>query len=478
MLNKSGLILHRLILAAAILAAILVLVEMTGFLLIDLNGQNSVAPAATSLDEDDQAASNATGTVSLGSTGNSDSATRTANTESMERQLTQNHPPAANALVTPFTIDIPDAAIIDLQARLQQTRLPDQITNTSWEYGTDIRYLEELLAYWQNEFDWRKQEAALNRFSQFKTRIEGLDLHFIHERSSHENAIPLLLVHGWPGSISEFTHILPQLTEPADQADAFHVIAPSLPGFGFSDRPTTSGYSPEHIATMLAALMQVLGYERYAIAGGDWGAIINRHLANHYPERLIGMHSNMILAGAPADEEQRNNISNEERELRETRMAYMENERAYQQIQGSKPQSLGYGLNDSPAGLAAWIVEKFHGWTDMPQGADGDLDDYFSKDDLLTNVSIYWFTETITSSARIYYENRNTPPEKAIEYINVPTGAAIFPAEIFITPRAWAEAAYDLRHWTVMPRGGHFAALEQPELYVNDVREFFRLLRE
>jgi len=392
-------------------------------------------------------------------------------------QLAQNNPTVDSTDISPFTIDVSDAELIDLKERLARTRLPDQISDTSWEYGTDINYLGELLDYWQNDFDWRAQEATLNQFDHYKTSIEGLGLHFIHERSDSESAIPLLLVHGWPGSVSEFTHIIPRLTSPADSEDSFHVIAPSLPGFGFSDRPSTPGYSPEKIATLLAGLMERLGYERYAIAGGDWGAIINRHLANHFPDRLIGMHSNMILAGAPADESLRNQITEDERSLRETRMAYMENERAYQQIQGSKPQSLGYGLNDSPAGLAAWIVEKFHGWTDMPQGSEGDLDDYFSKDDLLTNISIYWFTQTITSSARIYYENRNTPQQKPIAYINVPTGAAIFPAEIFITPRAWAEAAYDLRHWTVMPKGGHFAALEQADLYVEDLQTFFRLLR-
>lgn len=389
--------------------------------------------------------------------------------------LAQN---SSQSVITPFTIEVPDAALTDLQQRLQRTRLPDQLDGVTWEYGTDRDYLQELLDYWQNDFDWRAQEARLNQFDHFKTDVDDLSMHFIHERSNHEEAIPLLLVHGWPGSISEFTSIIPQLTDPENPANAFHVIAPSLPGFGFSEAPSQPGYSPEKIATVLAALMEKLGYDRYAIAGGDWGAIINRHLANHFPERLIGMHSNMILAGAPDDEEQRDRVTEEEQNSRDARRAYMQDEVAYQQIQGTKPQSLGYGLNDSPAGLAAWIVEKFHGWTDMPQGADGDLDNHFDKDELLTNISIYWFTETITSSARIYFENRNTPNMKPVGYINVPTGAAIFPAEIFITPRAWAEAAYDLRHWTVMPRGGHFAALEQPELYVNDVREFFSLLRD
>ncbi|MDE0509190.1 MAG: epoxide hydrolase [Gammaproteobacteria bacterium] len=384
-------------------------------------------------------------------------------------------------LIVPFQVGVPQAELDDLRNRLANTRLPDQIPGTSWEYGTERGYLEELLTYWMNEFDWRAQEARINAFDQFTTEIDDVNMHFIHQRSANPDAIPLMIVHGWPGSISEFLDIIPPLVDPAAHGgeieDAFHVIAPSLPGFGFSGIPEARGYNPERIALMLAALMERLGYESYAIAGGDWGAIINRHLANHYPERLIGLHSNMILAAPPEDEEQRNRATPEELALTGARAAYMQNETGYQAIQGTKPQTLGYGLADSPAGVAAWIVEKFHGWTDMPQGPEGDLDDHFSKDDLLTNISIYWFTGTITSSTRIYYENRNTPAEKPIEYIDVPTGAAIFPAEIYMAPRAWAEAAYDLRHWTVMPRGGHFAALEQPELYLNDLREFFRLLR-
>ncbi|MBT70916.1 MAG: hypothetical protein CMQ15_02570 [Gammaproteobacteria bacterium] len=385
------------------------------------------------------------------------------------------------APITPFEIAVPDAAIADLQRRLRNTRLPDQIDNSSWEYGTDIAYLTELIEYWQDDFDWREQETQLNQFDQFKTEIDGLAMHFIHQRSENPDAIPLMIVHGWPGSISEFTKIIEPLTDPlahgGDSADAFHVIAPSLPGFGFSGIPNQPGYSPEKIAHVLAALMEKIGYPRYAIAGGDWGAIINRHLANYYPQRLIGLHSNMMLAGAPSDPQQRDAVTDAEEAARTARGAYMQNERAYQQIQGSKPQTLGYGLNDSPAGLAAWITEKFHGWTDMPQGADGYLDNHFSKDEILTNIAIYWFTGTITASTRIYYENSKTAVENPIGYIDVPTGAAIFPAEIFITPRAWAEAAYDLRHWSVMDEGGHFAALEKPQLYLNDLRDFFRLLR-
>ena len=383
--------------------------------------------------------------------------------------------------ITPFEIVVPDAAISDLKNRLQNTRLPDQISETTWEYGTDKAYLTELIDYWENEFDWREQERTLNQFDHFKTEIDGIEMHFIHQRSEHPDAIPLMIVHGWPGSISEFSKIIDPLVDPVTHggsaSDAFHVITPSLPGFGFSSAPTRPGYSPEKIAHILAALMEKIGYQRYAIAGGDWGAIINRYLAFNYPDRLIGLHSNMMLAGLPTDPEQRAGVTQAEETARVARGAYMQNERAYQQIQGSKPQTLGYGLNDSPTGLAAWIVEKFHGWTDMPQGATGYLDNHFTKDELLTNIAIYWFTGTITSSTRIYYENSKTQVETPLSYINVPTGAAIFPAEIFVTPRAWAEAAYDLRHWSVMSEGGHFAALEKPDLYLNDLRIFFRLLR-
>ena len=388
---------------------------------------------------------------------------------------------ASTQAVVPFTIAIEDSAISDLQARLARTRLPDQLKGSGWEYGTELDYLDSLLDYWQNEFDWRLQESMLNEFDQYKTDIDGLSLHFIHQRSDRVDAIPLLLVHGWPGSISEFSGIIRPLVAPTDHgaadSDSFHVIAPSLPGFGFSGKPCQPGMNPEKIALLFASLMQRLGYERYALAGGDWGAIINRHLANHYPERLIGLHSNMVLAARPADPGLLEQVEEDEMSVVEARRAYMLNEVGYQQIQGTKPQTLGYGLADSPAGLAAWIVEKFHGWSDRDQGPDGNLDEVFSKDNLLTNISIYWFTNTITSSTRIYYENRNVPASRPMEYIDVPTGAAIFPAEIYIVPRVWAETAYDLRQWTVMEQGGHFAALEQPALYLEDLRSFFRLLR-
>ena len=383
--------------------------------------------------------------------------------------------------IKPFTIHVSDSALDDLSNRLALTRLPDQLDNTSWEYGTDLGYLAELLTYWREEFDWRKQEADLNQFDHFTTEVDGLATHFIHQRSNNSDAMPLLLVHGWPGSISEFSKIIGPLTNPqehgSDSFDSFHVVAPSLPGFGFSAIPSESGYSPEKMAHIFAQLMAQLGYEKFAIAGGDWGAIINRHMANTFPEKLIALHSNMLLAAPPTDTAENSAVTEAESALRNNRLSYMRNEVGYQQIQATKPQSLGYGLNDSPAGLAAWIVEKFHGWTDLTQGADGDLNDRLSMDEILTNISIYWHTQTITSSTRIYYENQRAPRLKEMGYIAVPTGVAIFPADIYITPKSWAEASYDIRHWTVMPRGGHFAALEEPELYLEDLQKFFRLFR-
>ncbi len=383
--------------------------------------------------------------------------------------------------VQEFSINISDEAIADLQSRLARTRLPDQLEGTSWQYGTEKNTLSELIAYWREDFDWREQEAMLNAFDQQLVEVDGLSLHTIHQRSNNPDAIPLLLVHGWPGSIAEFHKLIGPLTDPeahgGESIDSYHVIAPSLPGFGFSEAPKDQGYSPERIALLLAGLMQALGYERYALAGGDWGAVINSHHANHFPERLIGLHSNMLLASPPEDDSARDAVTPSEAALRESRGSYMRNEFAYQQIQGTKPQSLGYALNDSPAGLAAWILEKFHGWSDIPQDETGDVWSAFSKDEILTNISIYWFTQSITSSMRIYYENRTTPQIKPTGFINVPTGVALFPAEIYITPRAWAEAAYDIRHWSQLEQGGHFAALEQTAVYLRELNTFFRLLR-
>tara|TARA_R110001592_G_scaffold121696_3_gene327650 strand:- start:907 stop:2085 length:1179 start_codon:yes stop_codon:yes gene_type:complete len=383
--------------------------------------------------------------------------------------------------IVPFEIHIPDADIADLKARLANARLPAQIPGTGWEYGTNATYLKELVDYWLNDFDWRAQEAELNEFAQFKTNIDGLPIHFIHVRAENPDAMPLLITHGWPGSFVEFRKIIGPLTHPeqygGNAEDAFHVVIPSLPGFGFSGEPQERGYNPERMAHVLAALMQRLGYEHYGAQGGDWGAIINRVHAARYPERMIGLHSNFVLAGPPEDPAIRAAVPAAETEAREARAAFMLNEVGYQQIQGTKPQSLGVALNDSPAGLAAWIVEKFHGWSDIDQQSIDGLDAKFTKDEILTDISVYWFTASITASTRIYYESRNFPASEPTGFVTVPTAGAIFPAEIYVTPRLWAEASYNIVRWTPMPRGGHFAAMEEPELLLEDVRAFFRSLR-
>jgi epoxide hydrolase len=385
----------------------------------------------------------------------------------------------ADTSIRPFTINIPDDDIADLKARLSRSRLPDELPGTGWSYGTDTSYLAGLLLYWQHEFDWRAQEAQLNRFDQFVTDIDGLDIHFIHQRSPHPNAKPLLITHGWPGSIVEFHKIIEPLTRPelhgGDINDAFHVVAPSLPGFAFSEKPTASGYNPEKMAHILAALMQRLGYEKYGAQGGDWGGIINRILAARYPDNVIGLHSNFVLANPPSDPDVRAATPAADLARREQRQAFMANETAYQQIQGSKPQTLGVSLNDSPAGLAAWIVEKFHGWSDLPSG---NPEEKFTKDEMLTNISVYWFTQSITSSSRIYYENRAVAMTEPVGFVSVPTAGAIFPKEIYLTPRLWAEQSYNIVRWTEMPQGGHFAALEEPELLLADIRAFFRQLQQ
>ncbi len=380
------------------------------------------------------------------------------------------------AAVRSFTIEVSDEVLTDLSERLARTRLPEASPGVGWEQGTNRAYLEGLLAYWQDGFDWRAQERRLNEFDHFKTDVDGIDVHFIHERSANEDAVPLLLVHGWPGSSVEFADLIGPLTDPAayggDAADAFHVVIPSLPGYGFSGKPAKTGYNPERMADVLAELMEKLGYDRFGAQGGDWGAIINRALAGNHGEHLIGLHTNFLISGPPRGASSAE-VPADEMALRQERAASFADGRGYQSIQGSKPQSLGYGLNDSPAGLAAWIVEKFHGWSDN----DGDVESAFTKDEILTNVMVYWVTGTITSSTRLYYESGNTPATRPVGYIDVPTGAANFPKEILFTPRLWAETGFNIVRWTMMPRGGHFAALEEPELLVDDVRAFFRDLR-
>ena len=381
--------------------------------------------------------------------------------------------------IRPFEINVPDEVLEDLEARLARTRLPDQIENSGWDYGTPVGYLTELITYWRDEFDWRAQERRLNEFDQFKTRIGDLDIHFIHQRSPEANALPIIITHGWPGSIVEFTKIIGPLTDPVAHGgraeDAFHVVAPSMPGYGFSDKPTKPGFGLAQVADVNAQLMERLGYDRYGLQGGDWGAFVSRVHAGAHSAQVVGLHLNMVLAFPPpgADDPTAGVPAAELARLQERQSFFQGAETGYSEIQGTKPQTLGYGLNDSPAGQAAWIVEKFRTWCDC----NGDPETIFTRDELLTNITVYWVTQTATSSARLYYETRQASAFQASGRIEVPTGVAIFPHELMIPPRRWAEASYNITRWTEMPRGGHFAAMEQPELLVDDLREFFRDLR-
>ena len=377
------------------------------------------------------------------------------------------------AAIEPFQIHVPDEVLSDLRERLARTRFPSEIPGSGWDYGTNLAYLKQLVEYWRDRYDWRKHEAELNRFAHFRANIDGLNLHFIQEPGRGPNPMPLLLSHGWPGSVYEFMQIIPMLTDPAAHgaggAQSFTVIAPSLPGYGFSDHTRMRAVNIQAIAEIFHKLMtEVLGYHRYAAQGGDWGAGITSRLGEVHGDSLYGIHLNSVFVGGRGREE--SELSEEEKIFLADMDRFRREESGYQWIQGTKPQTLAYALNDSPAGLAAWIVEKFRTWSDCA----GDVERRFSKDQLLTNVTIYWVTESINSSTRLYYESRHHPwrpdPKKRIE---TPTGAAIFPAEILRPPRRWAEAAFNIQRWTVMPLGGHFAAMEEPKLLADDIRAFF-----
>ncbi|MGD0073289.1 MAG: epoxide hydrolase family protein [Candidatus Binataceae bacterium] len=379
--------------------------------------------------------------------------------------------------VQPFKIEVAEPVLTDLRARLERTRLPDEVPGSGWQYGTNLAYLKELIEYWRTRYDWRAHERELNRFSHFRADVDGQGIHFIHQPGRGPNPKPLLLIHGWPGSIYEFDQIIPMLTDPAahggDPRDSFTIVAPSLPGYGFSDRPRAAGMNIEAMAAIFVKLMtETLGYKRFAVQGGDWGAVITTCVGYAYASSVYGIHLNMLGVG-PAEGKGAPALSEEEKKFLAEAAKFRHEEAGYQAIQGTKPQTLAYALNDSPAGLAAWIVEKFRTWSDC----GGDVERCFSKDQILTNVMIYWVTETINSSTRLYYEYRHNPWRLAPgTRVETPTGVAAFPREILRAPRVWAERAYNIRRWTEMPEGGHFAAMEQPSALAADIRAFFREL--
>lgn len=377
----------------------------------------------------------------------------------------------------PFKVQIQQAPLDDLKERLARTRWPDEVANSDWDYGTNLSYLKDLTDYWRSHFNWRAQEEEINRFSHFRADIDGLGIHFIHERGKGPNSIPIIITHGWPSSFYQMLKIVPLLTDPeshgGDPADSFDVVVPSMPGYAFSDRPGKRGMTVPRISELWARLMKEgLGYQHFAAHGGDIGGGVTTRLALLHPDSVTGIHITDVRA--PYIGEGTPELSEAERKFLAEEEKWEEDEGAYSALQSTKPQTLAYGLNDSPAGLAAWIVEKFRAWSDC----GGDVERRFTKDELLTNLTIYWATETINSSVRLYYEHRHNPSAlKRGERVEVPTAVALFPKDISRPPREWAERAYNVQQWTEMPRGGHFASMEEPELLVEDIRAFFRLFR-
>jgi pimeloyl-ACP methyl ester carboxylesterase len=374
-------------------------------------------------------------------------------------------------------IQIQDSTLEELYSRLSNTRWPNQLKGSDWERGMKKDYLQSLVGYWQNDYDWRAQEKELNSYSQFKCKIDGINIHFIWEKGKGKNPTPIILTHGWPDSFLRYKKIINKLTDPArfggDPNDSFDVIVPSLPGFGFSDKPELSGYNNARVAELWIKLMtENLGYSKFAAAGGDIGSGVTRYMALNHPQLLIGIHLTdvgIIRDLLVASDESK--LSQAEIAYKKTAQQWMAQEAGYISIQSTKPQTLSYGLSDSPVGTAAWILEKFRSWSDCK----GQLENSYSKDELLTNVMIYWLTNTLSSSVNMYYENTHSlPPMGKIE---IPTGIALFAQDILLPPKEWTIKNLNIVQWTEIPRGGHFTAMEEPDLFVEDIRKFYRQLK-
>ena len=372
--------------------------------------------------------------------------------------------------IEPFTVDVEESTIADLRDRLAAARWPDQLPEAAWDYGTEREYLQEICAYWRTDYDWDGFQERLNRYESYVTEIDGQRIHFIHARSPEPDARPLLLSHGWPGSVVEFLDVLGPLSDPTahggDPEDAFHVVAPSLPGYGFSGPTTERGWDVPRIADAFAELMDRLGYETFLAQGGDWGGLVTALLGANYPERVDGIHTNMLFVRPSTIEGAFDRLDEAGQADVAATQAFQETEVGYQEIQSTKPQTLAYGLTDSPVGLAGWILEKFRAWSHDPDRLD--------RDRLLDNLSVYWLTGTINASMRLYYE---TDLETAVpETVPVPTGHTRYPGEIYKIPRVWADAVYDVEYWAEMDEGGHFAAMEVPDRFVSDLRTCAREL--
>ena len=381
--------------------------------------------------------------------------------------------------VQPYKIEIPDSVLDDLKSRLERTRWPDELPGTGWDYGSNLDYVKELVEYWRTKFDWHAQEKLINSFSHFKSKVDGLNIHFIHEKGKGPNPMPLVITHGWPGTFFEMYKVIPMLSDPAshggDPADAFDVVAPSMPGYGFSDATDKRGLSVLSISDLWAKLMsENLGYQKFAAQGGDWGARVTAKLGLSHGDKVIGIHTTSTSSPTPYQGPGIRELSEAENAMLAQRVQWLADEGGYSHIQATKPQTLSYGLNDSPAGLAAWIVEKYRTWSDC----GGDVESRFTKDELLTTITIYWVTQSINSSTRLYYESFFQAWDLAKdEKIQVPVAIASFPRENSVPLREWAERSFNIQQWTDMPSGGHFAALEEPDRLVEDIRKFFRGLR-
>lgn len=377
--------------------------------------------------------------------------------------------------VQPFTISVSPFVIEDLRERLGRARWPDEIRDSGWQYGTNLSYLRDLCTHWGHGFDWKEQEEALNTFHHYLAEVNGVGLHFIYERGKSHHTLPLLLIHGWPDSFVRFLQLIPLLTAEGPDGLSFDVIIPSIPGFGFSDRPEEPGMNTERIARLFARLMKdQLGYSRFICHGGDWGSTITLQLARMFPDRLLGIHITDVPAWSMGDLSSLGNLSNAEKEYMESSRQWYYSEGAYSMIQSTKPQTLAYALNDSPIGLAAWIIEKFHSWTDLP----GHPEKTYTRDQLLTNLTIYWVTQTAGSSFRLYYETLHHPSSMAAGRIEVPAGICIAPKDFVNAPREFAERILNVRQWTLLPEGGHFLAMEAPQRLAEDIFRFAANLRE
>ena len=373
-----------------------------------------------------------------------------------------------------YEIHVEEEVLLDLKQRLARTRWPDELPDAEWDYGTNLSYLQQLVRYWQDSYDWRAQERFLNTFPQFTTEIDGIHLHFLHVKGKGTHPVPLLISHGWPGSFFELYKIIGPLSDPTsyggDPVDAFDVVVPSLPGYGFSGPTKERGVTVARIAEVFASLMQELGYQRFAAQGGDWGIYITSMLGRAFADKVVGIHLNMQPSRSVLSQEI---INDAERGWQERRAQLIRDESGYSHMQETRPQTLAYGLNDSPVGLAGWIVEKFRAWSDC----HGEIENVFTKDELLTTIMIYWVTQTINSSTRLYYETAHQHDDIFAGRAEVPTGVAVFRDDLPLPPRSLAERLYNIQRWTVMKAGGHFAALEQPQAIVEDIRAFFRPLR-